>query len=376
MHSINELKKDAEPTFKNGTKIIDIKTIQDDLVKLERKKLVDKLLADYEEQQKKNEDHLKGNYTNYQNFFSPKMNPNAKLGDKLRLLKSIDNPEVYSPPKKRKISSSSKLNPVNLELPFSNNLSQNKDQVIQVSAVKGGLMLHALPQTVNNNVSNHCSEKNVTEEEEEIIIVTEDEASFVDLSTYEMHHKENNTEVIIVTNLKETEETLRHVESLPEKCLSKIKDVNNETHEQNQLENNESLSTPSYTAKVSLSEEKGCQVLIPCKGCEHRSLKINKLLRERTRMLKDLNQNGAWKDPDEITVLKKMNGVLSLLLLQCVGEKYGKKSSSIRVDLVKDSIERIDQGWSMLDTSEALCQALSINAYDEFARKFEIIHET
>lgn len=373
MNSIKELKKDAESALENGTKIIDVKIIQDDFVKLERKKLVDKLLADYEEQQKKSESHLKGNYINYQNCFSPKINPNAKLGDKLKLLKSIDNPEVYIPPKKRKITPSSKFNSESVELPFCNNLSQNKDQVIQVSAVKGGLMLHALPQT-NNNISNLNSEKNVTEEE--IIIVTEDEASFENLSSYETHHKENNTEVIIVTNLKETEETLRHVESLPEKCSIKIKDNNNKCHEQNQLENNDSPSTPSYTTKVSLSEEKSCQVLIPCKGCENRSFKINKLLRERTRLLKNLNQNGTWKDPDEITALRKMNGVLSLLLLQCVGEKYGKKSSSIRIDLVKDSIERIDQGWSMLDTSETLCQALSINAYDELARKFEIIHET
>lgn len=230
-------------------------------------------------------------------------------------------------------------------------------------------MLHALTPQTTDNTLNSCSEKNGADEEEEIIIVTEDEANHANLSLY----KENNTEIIVVTNLKETEDTVGYVESVPAKRSVKIQ--NNKCCAQDRLENSESQSTPLYTAKVSLMEDKGCQVIVPCKGCEYRSLKINKLLRERTRLLRDLNHNGAWRDPDEITTLKRMNGVLSLLLMQCVGEKYGKKSSSIRVDLVQDSIERINQGWSMHDTSETLCQALSSNAYDEFARTFEIINE-
>lgn len=351
--------------------------VEDELIKKERKKLVDKLLADYEEQQN-NKSHLKGMITKYPSFFSPKINPNAKLGDKLRLLKAIENPKTYSPAKKRRISPPSKSNTEIIETPSPTTTSLNKNQIIQVSAVKGGLMLHALPLTADPLQSTHF-EKNVTDEEEEIIIVTEDEASHVDLSSYEEKAekpRENNTEVIIVTNLKETEDTFKHLENVPKKDTAKINDSNKKCSAQNNLKKNDGKFTPIHTDKVQLTEEKSCQVLIPCKGCEHRSLKINKLLRERTRLLKDHNQNGAWKDPDEITALRRMNGVLSLLLKQCVSEKYGKKSSSIRVDLVQDSIERIDRGWSMQDTSEALCQAFSVNAYDTFSRAFEIVNET
>lgn len=372
IHPVKKLKKDAVPQCNGVNKMLEVKNVNDDSVR-KRKMLVDKLLADYEEQQK-NEGHLNGMVAKYPSFFSPKINPNAKLADKLKLLKAIDNPESCSPPKKSKIVPLSKSNSVKLELSSSNS-SQGNDQVIQVSAVKGGLMLHALPQ-IATNVSNSCHEKTDTDEEEEIIIVTEDEASCVNLSSYEEQHKENNTEIIIVTNSKETEDTLSYVESVPKKSSTKVNDYQNKYCVQNRLENNENPSTSSYTAKVTLMEDKGCQVLVPCKGCEHRSLKINKLLRERTRLLKDLNQNSTWKDPDEITTLRKMNGVLSLLLKQCVGEKYSKKSSSIRVDIVQDCIERINRGWSMNDTSETLCQALSGNAYDEFARTFEIINET
>jgi hypothetical protein len=370
-------KKDVVPTVKEEIEVIDVKMVEDELIKKERKKLVDKLLADYEEQQN-NKGHLKGMVTKYPNFFSPKINPNAKLGDKLRLLKAIDNPETYSPPKKRKISLPSKSNTENIEIPISTNTSLTKNQIIQVSAVKGGLMLHALPQ--NANSLQDTFEKSVIEEEvdeeEEIIIVTEDEASHVDLSSYEEQHKENNTEIIIVTNLKETEDTFKHLENIPKKSTDKINDSNKNYCVQNNLNKSNGKCIPLHINKVKLTEEKACQVLIPCKGCEHRSLKINKLLRERVRLLKDHNQNGAWKDPDEITNLRRMNGVLSLLLKQCVSEKYGKKSSSIRVDLVQDSIERIDRGWSMQDTSEALCQAFSVNAYDKFSRAFEILNET
>jgi len=372
------LKKDAVPTLNGGIKITDIKNIEDELSKRERKKLVDKLLADYEEQQKNEKIHLNGMVTKYPGFFSPKINPNAKLGDKLKLLKSMDNPITYPPSKKRKISTTTKLNTVHLEPSYNiNKLTEKINQMVQVTAVKGGLMLHALPQSANNVSSSHL-EKTVTDDDEEIIIVTEDEASLIDLSSYEEEDKGNNTEVIIVTDPKETENTLKHVKSIPKKCLSNnISDScsNNKCKVQKLLGKNESLFTPLNTTKVPLTVDKGCQVTIPCYGCENRSLKINKLLRERTRLLKDLNQNSAWKDPDEINTLKRMNGVLSLLLLQCVGEKNGKKAPSIRVDLVQDSIERIDRGWSMQDTSETLCQALSINAYDEFARRFEMINE-
>lgn len=371
LHPIKVLKKDAVPTLNGGIKITDAKSIEDELSKRERKKLVDKLLADYEEQQKNEKGHLNGVVTKYPGFFSPKINPNAKLGDKLKLLKSMDNPITYPPAKKKKISTTPKLNTENLESPFINKLTQKMNEMIQVTAVKGGLMLHALPQTANN-VLTHTLEKTVPDEDEEIIIVTEDEASLVDLASYEEEDKGNDTEVIIVTDSKETEDTLKHIKKVPKKCsTNNIYDNKNNCHVQKLLKNNEGI----FTAKVPLSVDKGCQVIIPCNGCENRSLKINKLLRERTRLLKDLNQNGAWKDPDEINNLKRMNGVLSLLLLQCVGEKNGKKSPSIRVDLVQDSIERINRGWSMQDTSETLSQALSINAYDEFARTFEVINE-
>jgi len=288
------------------------------------------------------------------------------------LLKSIDNPITYPPSKKRKVSTDLNLNTEHLESPFINRLTQEMNQNIQVTPVKGGLMLHALPQIVNN-VSNTHLDKTITDEEEEIIIVTEDEASHIDLSSYQEEVKGNNTEVIIVTDSKETKNTRKHIKCVPINNL--INKIDSDDKCEKLLKNNESLCTSLNTDKGSLSQDKGCQVIIPCKGCENRSFKINKLLRERTRLLKDLNQNGAWKDPDEIITLKRMNGVLSLLLLQCVGEKNGKKFPSIRVDLVQDSIERINRGWSMQDTSETLCQALSINAYDEFARAFEMINE-
>jgi len=372
LHPIKVLKKDAVPTINGGIKIVDVKSIEDELSKTERKKLVDKLLEDYEEQQKNENDHLNGMVTKYPSFFSPKINPNAKLGDKLKLLKSMNNPKTYPPSKKRKMSVT-KLNTQHLESPFVNNLTQKLNDIIQVTVVKGGIMLHTLPQTTIDVSSPHL-EKSVTDEEEEIIIVTEDEANLMDLSSYEEEDKGNNTEVIIVTDSKETEDTV--VKSVPKKSLTNIiKNNNNKCQVQKLLKNNESLFTPSCTGKVSLSEDKGCQVIIPCKGCENRSLKINKLLRERTKLLKDLNQNDAWKDPDEINTLKRMNGVLSMLLMQCVGEKNGKKPQSIRVDFVQDSIEKIDRGWTMQDTSEVLSQALSVNAYDEFARAFEIINE-
>lgn len=350
------MKKDAVPTLNGGIKIIDIGRIDEESVRRERKKLVDKLLADYDEQ-KNIEGQLK--VMKYPSLFSPKINPNAKLGDKLKLLKAINNPETYTPPKKRKISIMSN----SLDVPNINNPSQNNDQVIQVSAVKGGLMLHALPQI---NLPTLCSEKSVTDEEEEIIIVTGDD---LEKSSHEVEQKNNNTEVIIVTNLKETENTYKSMENVPK--------INNDNNcSQYILKNFKKPPIPLYTAKVSLNEDSGCQVSFPCSGCEHRSLKINKLLRERTMLLKDLNQNSAWKDPDEITTLRKMNGVLSLLLMQCVGEKYGKKSSPIRIDLVKDSVERINQGWSMQDTSETLCKVLSGNAYEELANTFKIINGT
>lgn len=357
---IKELKKDAIPTLNGGFKIIDVRTIDEESIKRERKKLVDKLLADYEEQ-RNNEGHLNGMVVKYPNFFSQKINSNAKLGDKLRLLKAMDNPETYSPPKKRKTSVKSK----SLDIPSTKNLSQNNDQVIQVSAVQGGLMLHALPQIAID------SEKNNTDEEEEIIIVTEDEASYVEQTLHKAQHKNSNTEVIVVTNLKETENIYKSGENLP-----KVNSNDNNKCSQNLLKYHKNESTPSYTTKVSLSEEeKGCQVSFPCKGCEQRSLKINKLLRERTMLLKGLNQNSTWRDPDEISTLRKMNGVLSLLLLHCVGEKYNKKPSPVRIDLVQDSIETINRGWSMQNTSETLCKILSGNAYNEFASTFKIINE-
>lgn len=372
MHPVKELKKDAIPHLNGVIKIEGVRNVNDESVK-KRKMIVDKLLADYEEQKKNEGLFLNGMVTKYPSFFSPKINPNTRLADKLKLLKAIDNPEIYPSAKIRKIS---KSNSEILDLPFPNNLSQNKDQVIQVSAVKGGIMLHALPSQTTNNPSNTSSEKNITDEEEEIIIVTEDEASYTDLSSYEEQHKENNTEIIVVTNLKETEDTFKFADNVSTKCSIKMNDcINDKCSSQNQLKNSGSESTVLYTTKLSLMEDKGCQVVVPCKGCEYRSLKINKLLRERTRLLRDLNQNGTWKDPDEITNLRKMNGVLSLLLMQCVGEKNGKRSSSIRVDLVQDSIERINRGWSMHDTAETLCQVLSGNAYDEFVRTFEIINE-
>ncbi|XP_060840266.1 uncharacterized protein LOC132921323 [Rhopalosiphum padi] len=371
-YPIKVLKKDAVPTLNGGIMNEDIKNFEDELSRTERKKLVDKLLADYEEQQKNEKGHLNGMVTKYPGFFSPKINSNAKLGDKLKLLKSIDNPITYPPSKKKKVSTAPNLNTEHLESPFINRLTQEINQNIQVTHVKGGLMLHALPQ-ITNNVSNTHLDKTIPDEEEEIIIVTEDEASHIDLSSYEEEVKGNNTEVVIVTDSKETKNTPKHI-----RCVS----INNLIHKidsdnkcEKLLKNNESLCTPLNTDKGSLSQDKGCQVIIPCKGCENRSLKINKLLRERTRLLNDLNQNGSWKDPDEINTLKRMNGVLSLLLLQCVSEKNGKKSPSIRVDLVQDSIERINRGWSMQDTSETLCQALSVNAYDEFSRAFEMINE-
>lgn len=364
---IKKLKIDAIPTLNGEPKIIEVRNVE----AIERKKLVNKLLADYEEQQK-NEGYLKDMVTKYPNFFSPKINPNAKLGDKLKLIKSIDNPQ-FTPLPKKKLSETTKPNQECLEQSVFNNSSQNKDNVIQVSAVKGGIMLHALPQ-ITNAIENTDSTKcvsNEDEESEEIIIVTEDEAHNTDLSLYEEQQKENNTEIVIVTNLKETEETLRHIESSPKNNSTQIYDSNNKHFVHNKLENNLNQFTPLYTAKVSLNEEKGCQVIIPCKDCEHKSFKINKLLRERTKLLKDLNQNGTWKNPNEINTLKRMNGVLSMLLMQCIG----KKPSSIRVDLVQDSIERVDSGWSMQNTSEVLCQALSVNAYDEFVKTFQIINE-
>lgn len=291
----------------------------------------------------------------YPNFFSPKINPKAKLGDKLKLLKALDNPVICSPPKKRNISPKSK----SLDVPKRKKSIQINDQVIQVSPVQGGLMLHALPQI--------DSEKNNTDEEE-IIIVTEDEASYVEQTLNDVQHKNNNTEVIVVTNLNETKNTSNSKKILPkinnDKCLQNLSTCNNNEF------------TPLYSPKVLLSEEKGCQVLFPCKGCEQRSFKINKLLRERTTLLKGLNQNSTWRDQDEISALKKMNGVLSLLLLHCVGEKYNKKTSPVRIDLVRDSVEKINRGWSMQNTSETLCKVLSANAYDEFANTFKIINET
>lgn len=364
---IKKLKIDAISTLNEKPKIIEVRNVE----AIERKKLVDKLLADYEEQQK-NEGYLKDMVTKYPNFFSPKINPNAKLGDKLKLIKSIDNPQLTPLPKK-KMSGTTKSNPECIEQSVFNNLSQNKDNVIQVSAVKGGIMLHALPQ-ITNVIENTESAKYVSkedEESEEIIIVTEDEAHNTDLSLYEKQQKENNTEIVIITNLKETDETLRHIGSSPKNSSTQIYDSNNKHFVQNKLENNVNQFTPLYTAKVSLNEEKGCQVIIPCKDCEHKSFKINKLLRERTRLLKDFNQNSTRKNPNEISTLKRMNGVLSMLLMQCVD----KKLSSIRVDLVQDSIERVDRGWSMQNTSEILCQALSVNAYDEFVKTFQITNE-
>ncbi|CAI6352105.1 unnamed protein product [Macrosiphum euphorbiae] len=320
LHPIKVLKKDAVPTLNGGIKIKDAKSIEDELSKRERKKLVDKLLADYEEQQKNEKSHLNGMVTKYPGFFSPKINPNAKLGDKLKLLKSMDNPITYPTSKKRKLSTTPKLNTEHLESPFINNLTQKMNEMVQVTVVRGGLMLHALPQTANNVLS-HTLEETVPDYEEEVIIVTEDEASLRDLDSYEEEDKRNDTEVIIVTDSKETEDTLKHVKKVPKKCsTNNIYDDINKSHVQKLLKNNESICTP----KVPLSVDKGCQVIIPCGGCENRSLKINKLLRERTRLLKDLNQNGAWKDPDEINNLRRMNGVLSLLLLHCVGEKMVK----------------------------------------------------
>lgn len=365
-HPIKVLKKDAVPTLNGG-----IKNVEEDLSKSERKKIVEKLLADYDEHQKNEKNYLNGMVTKYPSFFSPKINSNAKLGDKLKLLKSMDNPITYPPSKKKKISTAPKLD-TELESPFINKLTRKVNQNIQVTHVKGGVMLHALPKTANHVKNSHL-DKIVTDEEQEIIIVTEDEASHIDLSSYEEEVKGNNTEVIIVTDAKGTENVLKHVKSVPKKSLNNK--VNSDNKGEKLLQNNGSLCIPLNIGKGSLSQDKGCQVIIPCQGCENRSLKINKLLRERTRLLKDLNQNGTWKDPDEINTLKKMNGVLSLLLMQCIGEKNGKKTQSIRVDLVQDSIERIDRGWSMQDTSETLSQVLSNNAYDEFARAFEIINE-
>lgn len=366
------LKSNAVPTLNCKPRIVGVRSIED----IERKKLVEKLIADYDEQ-KKNEGHLKGIVNKYPNFFSPKINPNAKLGDKLKLLKAINNPETCSPPKKKKVSKSTESNAQSLEQPDFNNIPHNRDQVIQVSAVKGGLMLHALPQMSNELKNTYPRKHDIDEEDEseEIVIVTKDEANHADLSLCEEQHKENNTEIIIVTNLKETDDTSKHVESLRKKSSTQVCNSSNKCFEQNTFESTGSQFTSLYTAKVSLSEEKGCQVSVPCNGCEHRSLKINKLLRERSRLVRDSNQKGSWKDPDEVNSLKRMNGVLSLLLMQCVSEKNGKKSSSVRVDLVQDSIDRVDRGWTMQDTSETLCQALSINAYDEFSRTFKLINE-
>lgn len=373
MPPIKVLKNDAVPTLNGGIQISNVKSISDELSRNKRKELVDKLLADYEEQQKNENGHLNGMITKYPIFFTPKINPNAKLGDKLKLLKSIDDPKTYSPNKKIKTSANS--NTKHLSSSFIDNLTEKVNQSIQVTVVEGGLMLHALPQTVNC-VSHPHMEKNVIDEEEEIIIVTEDEASNIDLSSYKEKYKGNNTEVIIVTDSKETEDTLQHVESVPKKCsTNKINGSGNMCHVQKLSKNNKSLFTPLLAAGISSGIDKGCQVTIQCNGCENRSLKINKLLREKSRLMNDENRNGSRKVPDEINSLKRMNGVLSLLLLQSIGEKNGKKCPSIRVDLVQDSIDRVERGWSMEDTSETLCQALSINAYDKFARAFEIINE-
>lgn len=377
-----ELKNDAIPKLSGGIRITKVESLENDpvqSVRMERKRLVEKLLADYEEEQKTN-GHLNSMVTKYPTFFSSNINPNAKLGDKLKLLKAKTDSESYFSPKKRKLSPPSKPSKPNsegIEL-ADNNLSQkNKDQIIQVSAVQGGLMLHAVSLS-ERILFSPGTEKNVTEEEEEIIIVTEDEANKVDLSTYNDQPKESSTEVIVVTDLKEADDTLKNVDILPKKCSTSNKNSNISNSKYsvpNRSQVNESRPTPLFTAKVSLSEEKGCQVLIPCEGCEHKSLKVNKLLRERTRILRDLNQSSEWKDPDEINTLKRMNGVLSMLLMQCINDKNSKKSSSVRVDIMQNTIERIDRGWTMQDTSETLCQAFSANAYDEFAKKFPIINE-
>lgn len=376
MTSSKVLKKDAVPSIYNEIGIIESST--EESIKLERKKLVDKLLADYDKQQK-NEEYLKSMVNKYP-FFAPKIDPNPKLGHKLKLLKAIDNPESYSPPKKKKVTPKTAL--VNIEVPSNKHTSSNEDQVIQLSVVKGGLMLYALPKTGGGDGGNpsNSSENNVTDDENEIIIVTKDEAAYENLTADSEQHKENNTELIIVSDSKETEnmDIVMHIDSESIKCFTKTltKPIdNNKCSVQDQLKKNVNLSTAVYSTEISLNEDKGCQVIIPCKGCEQRSLKINKLLRERTRLLRDSNQNGTCNDPDEINTLKKMNGVLSLLLLQCVGEKYGKKSRAIRVDIVQDSIEKINCGWSMQETSEILCQVLSANAYDELARSFSIINE-
>lgn len=97
MQPIKELRKDAVPHLNGAIKIEGISN--DESVK-KRKMIVDKLLADYEEQQKN--EGLPNGSTKYPSFFSPKINPNAKLADKLKLLKAIDNREKYSPPKKKK----------------------------------------------------------------------------------------------------------------------------------------------------------------------------------------------------------------------------------------------------------------------------------
>lgn len=364
------MKLDAVPTSNFENEIIDVTSIKD----IERKKVVDKMIADYDEQ-KKIGSPLTGIINKYPNFFSPKINSDAKLGDKLKYLQAINNMETCSPPKKQKRTKSTKSNVQSLKQPIFNNTTPNRDQFIQVSAVKGGLMLHALPletdELKNTLPRQHGIDNDKEDETEEIIIVTKDEAldeaNHADLTSYKEQHKENNTEVVIVTNLKETEDTTKHIDSLSKESSTQVCNSNNKCFEQSTLDNNESQFTPLYTAKVSLSAEKGCQISVPCKDCQDKSLKINKLIREKTKT----NQICIWRDSDMNTV-KRMNGVLSLLLMQCVGEKnqlIGKKSS-IGINLVQEVIKRVDHGWSTQDTFETLSQALSVNAYDEFARTF------
>ncbi|XP_050433443.1 uncharacterized protein LOC126841160 [Adelges cooleyi] len=384
----SDINKDTITLMMNVTKSDDGKNDDEKSKRLERKKIVDKLLADYEEEQK-NESQSKCMVSGYTGTFSSNINSNAKLGDKLKLLKAKDLLETASSPvKKRKMSSLSKSHSETIELSTSNTVQNPKsinDQVIHVSAVKGGLMLQAISQLEpivkqpkpNLNLSaatHHQIEKIPSELEEEIIIVTEDEANRVDLSLYTPQQKDNSAEVIIVTDLKDSDST-KCIDILPKpfvvpknnSCITNGLQLKSKTGK-----DSVKLSAQQQTL---LHQDKECQVLFPCTGCEHRSFKINKLLRERTKLVKDLNVSGTWKDPDEMDSLRKMNGVLSILLMQSVNEKNSRKSSAIRVDLVQDTIERVDRGWTMQDTSEVLSQIMSANAYDEFARTFEIVNE-
>ncbi|XP_050548178.1 uncharacterized protein LOC126909800, partial [Daktulosphaira vitifoliae] len=204
------LKKFAIPSLVNEKqKSVSTKNEQD--LRLERKKIVDKLLADYDEQ--KNITKIDNSlYSKYADYFSTNIIPNAKLGDKLKLIKAKDQSGTCytSCRKRKKFKEPININLTNTQLPnvVIQSPKLNNEHVIHVSTVQGGLMLQAIPQpepVIKQAKISHQLEKDLPELEEEIIIVTEDEANRVDLSSYSQLHKENSAEVVIVTDLKDTD---------------------------------------------------------------------------------------------------------------------------------------------------------------------------